>query len=180
MVHGGEADVLEACAGTAFLGRLIATRLPAARISALELCPEMIAEGRRRAEGLHNLEFIQGNVTAMPYADGCFDLVVTAFGLSELSSAARGECLAEMGRVLRRRGGLLVADIDDPAHHAVLFHAYRYLSRGRGAAEVLGGGLLRQMQSHGFQVARRLSGQGRLLPFQIIIAQKAGTGAGGP
>src|SRR5436190_14698312 len=81
MVEGGEADILEVCAATAFLSRMVATSFPQARIVALDLCPQLIAEGRRRARGLQNLEFIRADATAMPYADGSFELVLAAFGL---------------------------------------------------------------------------------------------------
>jgi ubiquinone/menaquinone biosynthesis C-methylase UbiE len=177
MVHAGEADILEVCAGTGFLSRIIAGSFPHARISALDFSPELIAEGRRRARGLHNLEFIRGDVTAMPYADSSFDLVLAAFGLSELSPEARSECLREIDRVVTRRGRLLVLDIDDPLRHAGLFHAYRYLSHGQPASDVLGNGLVRQMESRGFETVRHLTRQGRLFPFQIIVAHKSATDA---
>jgi ubiquinone/menaquinone biosynthesis C-methylase UbiE len=179
MVHVGEADILEVCAGTGFLGRIIARSFPQARISALDLSPELIAEGRRRARGLHNLGFTRGDVTAMPYPDSSFELVLAAFGLSELSSEARSDCLAEINRVLTKSGRLLVADIDQPRRHAGLFRAYRHLSRGRRAGDVLGSGLVRQIESHGFGTVRHLTRQGRLFPFQIIVAHKTAADADG-
>jgi ubiquinone/menaquinone biosynthesis C-methylase UbiE len=177
MVHGGEGDILEVCAATAFLSRIVATSLPQARIVALDLCPELIAEGRRRARGLHNLQFIRADATAMPYADSSFDVVLVAFGLSELAWVDRGECVGEVNRVLTRRGRFLVVDIDAPSHSGGLFRVYRRLSRRRRAAEVVGNGLSRQIESRGFMVVGHLTGQGRLLPFQVIIAHKANAGA---
>ncbi|MGZ4649160.1 MAG: methyltransferase domain-containing protein, partial [Kineosporiaceae bacterium] len=79
MVQGEDADVLEVCAATGFLSRIIATGLPHARVCALDLSAGMIAQGRVRAQGLHNLEFVNGDATAMPYADKSFDVVLAAW-----------------------------------------------------------------------------------------------------
>lgn len=177
MVHGGERDILEVCAATAFLSRMVATSFPQARIVALDLCLELIAEGRRRSRGLHNLQFVRADATAMPYADSSFDVVLVAFGLSELAWVDRGECVGEVNRVLTRHGRFLVVDIDAPLHSEGPFRVYRRLSRRRRAREVVGNGLSRQIESRGFMVVGHLTGQGRLLPFQVIVAHKATTGA---
>jgi ubiquinone/menaquinone biosynthesis C-methylase UbiE len=180
MIDDGEAVILEVCAGTGFLSRLVATRFPHARVCALDLSAEPIAEGRRRAQGLRNLEFVHADATRIPHADGTFHVALAAFGLSELTPAARAECLGEIRRVLAKHGRLLVADIadaDDPARYARLFHAYRSLShrslsRGRRSPEVLEGRLSRQIQRSGFAVVRHVRGQGRMLPFQLVVAVK--------
>ncbi len=177
LVHDDETNILEVCAATGFLSRMVATRFPGARVWALDLSPDMIEQGRRRAQGLHNLEFVHADATAMPFSDGSLDVVLAAFGLSELSSAGRRECLGEIDRLLTARGRLLVVDVDDPPRHARLFHAYRYLSRRRRTGEVLGRGLSREIERRGFTVVNHVNGQGRLLPFQIIVAGRAPTGA---
>ena len=118
MVQGEDADVLEVCAATGFLSRIIATGFPHARVCALDLSAGMIAQGRVRAQGLHNIEFVNSDATAMPYADNSFDVVLAAFGLSVLSPAARSQCLGEIHRVLKGHGRLLVVDIDAAAHPA--------------------------------------------------------------
>jgi ubiquinone/menaquinone biosynthesis C-methylase UbiE len=114
MVRDDEARILEVCAATGFLGRIVATRFPRSRVCALDLSPELIRQGRRRARGVHNLEFVRGDARAIPFPAGSVDVVLAAFGLSELSSAARSQCLREIERVLTRGGRLLVVDIDDP------------------------------------------------------------------
>lgn len=173
MVHRADSDILEVCAATGFLSRIIATGLPHARISALDRSAHMIAQGRLRAEGLTNIGFVQGDATAIPYPDSSFDVVLAAFGLSVLSSTARGQCLAEIHRVLKASGRLLVVDIDDPAHRACSLHAWVNLLHRRRAQDVSGSGLLRLIESRGFRPIRHLNGQGGLLPFQIIVARRA-------
>jgi len=178
MVHGGEGDILEVCAATAFLSRAVATRFPQARIVALDLCPDLIAEGRRRARALRNLQFIRADATALPYADGSFDVVLVAFGLSELASVDRGECVGEVNRVLTRHGRFLLVDIDAALPSEGLVGLYRRLSRRRRAREVAGDRLSRQIESGGFMVVAHLTGEGGMLPFQVIVAHKANAGAG--
>lgn len=177
LIRDDEAKVLEVCSATGYLSRIVATRFPGARVWALDLSPELIAQGRRRARDLHNLEFVRADATAMPFPDGIFNVVLAAFGLSELPSVARSECIREIDRVLTARGRLLVVDIDEPSRHAGLFHAYRYLARRRRTGEVLGNGLSRQIGTRGFTVVSHVNGEGRLLPFQVIVADHAPTDA---
>ncbi len=177
MVHDVDVDILEVCAATGFLSRIVATDFPHAKVSALDLSPEMIARGRARARGLPNLDFVKGDATTMPYPDGSFDVVLAAFGLSVLSSAARGRCLAEIHRVLKTSGRLLVVDIDDALHRARLLHACLNLVHRRRASGVAGSALLRQVENRGFRSSRHLNGQGGLFPFQMIVAHRA-AGAG--
>ncbi len=172
MVQGEDADVLEVCAATGFLSRIIATGFPHARVCALDLSAGMIAQGRVRAQGLHNLEFVNGDATAMPYADNSFDVVLAAFGLSVLSPAARSQCLGEIHRVLKGHGRLLVVDIDAAVHPARPLHACLNRLHSRRARVVSGQALVRQIESRGFRSVSHLHGQGGLLPFQIIVAHK--------
>jgi ubiquinone/menaquinone biosynthesis C-methylase UbiE len=173
MVHGTDADILEVCAATGFLSRIFATGFPHAKVSALHLSPGVIARGCVRAQGLPNIEFVNGDATAMPYPDSSFDVVLAAFGLSVLPPIARGRCLAEIHRVLKGSGRLLVVDIDDALHRARSLHVYLNLLHRRRASDVSGSGLLRQIESRGFRPISHLNGQGGLLPFQIIVAHRA-------
>jgi SAM-dependent methyltransferase len=177
MLHDVDVDILEVCAATGFLSRIVATEFPHAKVSALDLSAEMITGARVRARGLPNLDFVEGDATTMPYPDSSFDVVLAAFGLSALSPPARGRCLAEIHRVLKASGRLLVVDIDDAVHRAGLLHACLNLMHRRRASGVAGSGLVRQVESRGFRPSRHLNGQGGLFPFQMIVAQRAaGTG----
>ena len=173
MVQEGEGRILEVFAATGFLSRIVAARFPGARISALDVSPDMVVQGRRRARRLGNLEFVHGDATAMPYPDASFDLVLAAFGLSGLPVDARSACLAEIRRVLTRPGRLLVADIDDSVRRPPLLGVRRGLLRRGAGDDVQGGALVRQIESRGFTVVRHVAGQGRQLPFQLIVAQRS-------
>lgn len=72
----------------------------------VDVVPEMLEEGRKRAPG--NVELVEADATALPYGPGEFDLVCTARTFHHMS---RPELvLAEMNRVLRREGTMLVVD----------------------------------------------------------------------
>jgi ubiquinone/menaquinone biosynthesis C-methylase UbiE len=72
----------------------------------LDLVPELLAEGRKRAPA--NVELVEGDATALPFGRASFDLVTTA---RTLHHVARPELvIAEAVRVLRPGGTLLVVD----------------------------------------------------------------------
>jgi ubiquinone/menaquinone biosynthesis C-methylase UbiE len=119
-------QVLDVAAGTGHLSRAIAPHVR--RVVALDLTPEMLAQGQREAEqqGLTNVVFERGEAEHLPYADETFDIVVTRFSLHHFADA-RGP-LEEMVRVCRRRGSVAVIDIvspDDPTVAATYNHLER-------------------------------------------------------
>ena len=72
----------------------------------IDIVPELLAEGRKRAPA--NVELLEADATALPFERGSFDLVCTARTLHHVS---RPELvLAEMNRVLRPGGTMLVVD----------------------------------------------------------------------
>jgi Methylase involved in ubiquinone/menaquinone biosynthesis len=72
----------------------------------VDIVPELLAEGRKRASA--NVELIEADATALPFERGSFDLVCTA---RTLHHVPRPELvLAEMNRVLRAGGTMLVVD----------------------------------------------------------------------
>jgi len=109
-------EVLDVAAGTGHLSRAIAPYVK--RVVALDLTPEMLAQGRYEAEQqqLTKVVFEQGEAEHLGFPNAAFDLVVTRFSLHHFAEP-RGP-LQEMVRVCRRGGRVAVIDIvspDDPA-----------------------------------------------------------------
>lgn len=107
--------VLDVAAGAAHLGRALAPRV--AHVSALDLTPEMLRQGRRlaAAHGLRNVAFLVGDATALPWAAQHFDLVVCRLALHQVADPAA--VVREMLRVTRSTGRIGITDIiadDDP------------------------------------------------------------------
>ena len=70
--------------------------------------PELLALGRERARALGNVELVEGDAAALPFADATFDLATT---MRTLHHVPRPELvLAELTRVTRPGGRLLVVD----------------------------------------------------------------------
>jgi ubiquinone/menaquinone biosynthesis C-methylase UbiE len=81
----------------------------AVELTGLELSPAMLGHARRRAVALGRpVELREGDAQALPYADGSFDTVVCTFSLCSIPDDRKA--LAEMVRVLRPGGLLLLAD----------------------------------------------------------------------
>src|SRR5215471_1091214 len=76
---------------------------------------KMLQVARRRLPGV---ELRQASIESLPFADGCFDLVVCALALTHLPSLDRAT--AELARVVRRGGGRLVLSDIHPSIVAVL------------------------------------------------------------
>jgi len=69
-----------------------------------------VAEGQRKKLGLSNVSFQKGNVEALPFAGGAFDVVVVGALLPNLNAPERA--LREFARVLKDGGKLVVIEFD--------------------------------------------------------------------
>jgi ubiquinone/menaquinone biosynthesis C-methylase UbiE len=70
--------------------------------------PELLALARERAAAFGNVELVEADATALPFADGSFDLVAT---IRTLHHVPRPELvIAELARVTRQGGRVLVID----------------------------------------------------------------------
>jgi SAM-dependent methyltransferase len=108
-------QVLDVAAGAGHLGRALAPHV--AHVSALDLTPEMLAQGQRlaAAQGLGNIEFLVGNATALPWIDDQFDLAACRITLHQVADPAA--VVREMVRVTRPSGRIGITDMiaaDDP------------------------------------------------------------------
>ena len=74
----------------------------------VDFVPELLAEARDRAGPFPNVEFVEGDITSLAFADESFDLAAT---VSTIHHVARPELVvAELVRVTRPGGRILVAD----------------------------------------------------------------------
>jgi SAM-dependent methyltransferase len=109
-------QVLDVAAGAAHLGRALAAHV--AHVSALDLTPEMLEQGRRLADGagLRNIALLLGDAAALPWLDEQFDLTVCRLTLHQVADPRA--VVREMVRVTRATGRIAIIDIvadDDPA-----------------------------------------------------------------
>ena len=113
------ARVLDLACGTGDITYALAGA--GARTVGLDITARMveIALGKRAAAT--NPAFLVGDMMALPFADGTFDVVTTVYGIRNVPVIA--EAVAEMARVLRPGGVLLSLDFDRP-RNALIRAAY--------------------------------------------------------
>jgi demethylmenaquinone methyltransferase / 2-methoxy-6-polyprenyl-1,4-benzoquinol methylase len=100
-------DVLDACCGTGDLA--IAASRAGGNVTGLDFSPAMLARARRKAPGL---EWIEGDLLALPFADASFDSATVGFGVRNVEDL--GRAIEELRRVLRPGGRLGVLEITRP------------------------------------------------------------------
>ena len=102
----GDERVLDSGTGSGALAFALAPHVR--EVVAVDLVPELLEQGRRRAERFPNVSFVEGDATKLPLEYGSFDL---AGSLRTLHHIARPElAVAELARVTRPRGRVLVID----------------------------------------------------------------------
>ena len=96
--------LLEVPVGTGILTMPLYQTLPRADITCLDYSPDMMGQAREKAErmGLQNVRFRQGDVGALPYEDGSFDIVLSLNGFHAFPD--KEAAYRETFRVLRPGG----------------------------------------------------------------------------
>jgi arsenite methyltransferase len=81
------------------------------RVTGIDMTPEMLAKARAAAAemGATNVEFVEGEVERLPFADASFDVVISN-GVIDLIPDKEA-VFAEIQRVLRPGGRIQVADV---------------------------------------------------------------------
>ncbi len=82
-----------------------------ATVVGLDVVPRMVAIARQKPNPV-TVDFLVGDMMALPVASASFDLVTTGYGLRNVPDLERS--LAEIHRVLRPGGQLLALDFDRP------------------------------------------------------------------
>jgi demethylmenaquinone methyltransferase/2-methoxy-6-polyprenyl-1,4-benzoquinol methylase len=128
LVDSGRRRVLDLATGTGDLA--VALTRPGRTVVGADFCLDMLARARTKEPGQ---ALSAGDALALPFADEAFDAVTIAFGVRNFADLPTG--LAEMRRVLRRGGLLLILEFSQPsglAGAAYRVYADRVLPRVGG------------------------------------------------
>jgi len=128
ILHDSSARVLDLCCGTGDLAFAFRKQAPlGAAITGSDFVPEMLVRSRAKAAASSvNVEFVEADALALPFADNSFDLVSCAFGFRNLANYERG--LQEIFRVLKPGGQAAILEFAEP--QGKLFGAlYRFYFR---------------------------------------------------
>jgi len=120
-----DALVLDLCCGTGDLAFSLASHAKA-QILGADFSHTMLVRAQEKAaaaNGAAPLNFLEADALHLPFVDGAFDLVTTAFGFRNLANYEDG--LREILRVLKPGGTLAILEFAEPAPGA-LGDLYRF------------------------------------------------------
>jgi demethylmenaquinone methyltransferase/2-methoxy-6-polyprenyl-1,4-benzoquinol methylase len=109
-------SALDVCCGTGDLALELAGRVgPEGRVIGCDFSEAMLDVARRKAAARShpNVRFEWADALELPYPDESFDAVTVGFGVRNLADLERG--IAEMARVLRPGGRLVILEITKPS-----------------------------------------------------------------
>src|SRR5579875_594108 len=129
--------VLDVATGTGDLAFELGHRVaPDGVVVAADFSENMLDIARRKREALREvtsapagveIRFEPANALALPYGDGEFDAATVGFGARNFSDLARG--LAEMTRVVRPGGKVVVLEITTPTEGAMAVALHLWFDR---------------------------------------------------
>jgi demethylmenaquinone methyltransferase / 2-methoxy-6-polyprenyl-1,4-benzoquinol methylase len=108
-----QARVLDLCCGTGDMTAALLAQRPANAkpVTGLDFSAKMLDRARAKYSTA-NVLWVEGDAMHLPYANGSFDLVTSAFGFRNLTNYAQG--LAEIHRVLAPGGRIGVLECNQP------------------------------------------------------------------
>ncbi|MBK8137987.1 MAG: class I SAM-dependent methyltransferase [Chloroflexi bacterium] len=114
-ISSGE-SVLDVGCGTGTLTLLAKTQTgTAGNVHGIDASPEMIAVARQKSvQQKAEVDFQTGVIEALPFSDGTFDVVLSSLMFHHLPPDLKQRGLAEIHRVLKPGGRLLVVDMARP------------------------------------------------------------------
>jgi len=119
------ARTLDLATGTGDIAFALAAR--GARVIGLDVTRRMIELARAKASTERStVTFLVGDMLALPFPSGSFDIVTTGYGLRNVPDL--GAAIDEVGRVLKSGGQALSLDFDRPSNRLIRAVYLTYLS----------------------------------------------------
>lgn len=106
------ARILDAGCGSGVISRYLASRFPKSTIVACDYSVPILREGRKRSKDIGNLIFEEKDLQNLDFENSQFDLIISRYVFHHQSCERQERILAELVRVLRPAGKLVVIDVD--------------------------------------------------------------------
>jgi demethylmenaquinone methyltransferase/2-methoxy-6-polyprenyl-1,4-benzoquinol methylase len=119
---------LDVATGTGDLAFAILDEWPSSRVVGVDPSANMLEIARRKAAqrgACKRIELCSGDAMALAFADQTFDGVGIAFGIRNVPD--REQALAEMARVCRKGGRIVILELNEPRHGLVASMARFYV-----------------------------------------------------
>jgi demethylmenaquinone methyltransferase/2-methoxy-6-polyprenyl-1,4-benzoquinol methylase len=128
ILHEPRAQILDLCCGTGDLAFAFHTEAPqGAAIIGSDFAPGMLVRARAKAAALGiSVEFVEADALRLPFPEGSFDLIASAFGFRNLANYEQG--LREILRVLKPGGAAGILEFAEPPGR-IFGAAYRFYFR---------------------------------------------------
>jgi len=125
-------SVLDVGCGTGEVTLLAKTRAKNGKVYGIDPAPEMITVARKKAarKGL-DIDFRVGVIEALPFPDGSIEVVTSSLMMHHLPEDLKVRGIAEIYRVLKPGGRLLIADFMRPTG-SLLNHLFIAFTRHQG------------------------------------------------
>jgi demethylmenaquinone methyltransferase / 2-methoxy-6-polyprenyl-1,4-benzoquinol methylase len=107
VVQAGD-RVLDGACGTGDLA-IAALRAGAGRVTGIDFSPAMLERARRKVP---TVDWVEGDLLALPFADATFDAATVGFGVRNVADLPLA--LRELRRVLRTGGRVAILEITTP------------------------------------------------------------------
>ena len=134
-------------------------------VCGIDASAPMIARARRKAKKAGvEIDFQYGVAESLPFSNARFDVVLNTVMLHHLPGKTRQQCVAEMRRVMKKSGRLLVVEFGGAAPHGkgplAHFHSHGQI-KPRALAELVSGA--------GFHIVE--SGPVGIWDLQFVLAR---------
>jgi ubiquinone/menaquinone biosynthesis C-methylase UbiE len=112
-------QVLDVCCGTGAIALGLAPYV--AQVTGLDLTPAMLAQAKAAQEkqGVSNARWMEGDIYALPFADGTFSLVTSGAAFHHVTNPR--DAFRELVRVCRKGGRVVVRDVTPDADKSAAY-----------------------------------------------------------
>lgn len=159
-------NVIDLCCGTGDLSGIVKKLYPKACIIGIDFSEKMLEIAQSK---YNNIQYIQADVTHLPYPDNCFDIAIMGFGLRNIQNAEKA--VEEVYRILKNGGIFLHLDFGEKNFLSKIFDeiipfiskiftknssAYTYLIKSKKIFPTPNE-LIKDFESKGFKFSKKLN-----------------------
>lgn len=170
--------IIDLCCGTGDLSIIIKQIEPQADVTGIDFSDKMLEVAKQKSQ---NIQYLQGDVTALPYPDNTFDCAVMGFGLRNIQNAEKA--VEEAYRILKPGGCFMhldfgkknliskVFDITIPVLTKLFtenYSAYTYLIKSKQIFPEPED-LIKDFESKGFRLKKRQNFLFGVISMQVMV-----------